>query len=483
MPITYNNTLALANFSAYSLAKDGTYLYVGGNDTTVNKDLTMVAVDKASFLEHNRVSDTYLETYVSGYNSAIYNAQYPNGTNLSGPTLFLSGESDTNTLVSLYTITAGNIVKPIGSGANTLLKQTPYAGTSQVASLTRSVGFAYDDFLLVANAYTSVDEYGCVLLTQTAVSDTLVGVYDISRTDGYYFYAASSSASGSNITVLDINSSGDLVVKSSIALNGVKDISPCRFSSSDYARVACTDTEARLYISSDAINWTLADTKPGSYTRAKPFTLSTWPDSVFFALTGDTELTVYRTDKYYGLTFTPTKSLISVDTLVLSPSASTWDTHEVEVETDGTMYVVSGDSGVDKYTITPSQLTLSITNQPVSVIATHGDEISYSVSAQGDGITHAWYEFDGISSSAIPGAYQSTYTTTAYYGRDGHQFFCVVRDTRGNSIVSAYASLSTSMPYGQVSVSVQDPTVVSNKLPALSTVLIRAIPLDVIVRT
>ena len=86
--------------------------------------------------------------------------------------------------------------------------------------------------------------------------------------------------------------------------------------------------------------------------------------------------------------------------------------------------------------------SLAITGQPVSVTAKKGSTVSFTVTANGPGITYQWQYSDDQGKtwqqSSLTGA---TYKTTLTDSRNGRFVRCVVTDKYGNAVTSKSASM------------------------------------------
>ena len=86
--------------------------------------------------------------------------------------------------------------------------------------------------------------------------------------------------------------------------------------------------------------------------------------------------------------------------------------------------------------------SLAITGQPVSVTAKKGSTVSFTVTANGPGVTYQWQYSDDQGKtwqqSSLTGA---TYKTTLTDSRNGRYVRCVVTDKYGNAVTSKSASM------------------------------------------
>ena len=88
---------------------------------------------------------------------------------------------------------------------------------------------------------------------------------------------------------------------------------------------------------------------------------------------------------------------------------------------------------------------VSIKTQPVSKTAANGSSYSFSVSAEGVGLTYAWYRklSSESSFSILSGKTASVCSGTASSDQNGAQFYCVVRDQYGSNATSDTVTLTT----------------------------------------
>ena len=102
-------------------------------------------------------------------------------------------------------------------------------------------------------------------------------------------------------------------------------------------------------------------------------------------------------------------------------------------------------STVQTDTVTLTMLkTAKITQQPVSVSVAGSETAEVSFTAEGDGLTYAWYYKNAGASkftktSTFTG---NTYTMEMNATRDGRQIYCVVTDQYGNSVQTNTVTLS-----------------------------------------
>ena len=88
---------------------------------------------------------------------------------------------------------------------------------------------------------------------------------------------------------------------------------------------------------------------------------------------------------------------------------------------------------------------LSITEQPVSVKTSVGDKITFSVSAEGDGLTYQWqYKATGSSWKNSSNGTGASLTVEAASYRSGYQYRCIVSDANGEQLISDAATLTVS---------------------------------------
>ena len=87
----------------------------------------------------------------------------------------------------------------------------------------------------------------------------------------------------------------------------------------------------------------------------------------------------------------------------------------------------------------------TITKQPQSVSVKNGDKVEFTVEAEGDGLTYAWYYKNPNSSAEYRKSSNTTNTYTitanATTHSKGFYVYCIVSDKNGNSVKSDVASL------------------------------------------
>lgn len=157
--------------------------------------------------------------------------------------------------------------------------------------------------------------------------------------------------------------------------------------------------------------WYIATSENGSYWR--PWSTPSGTIAVdFTGLTG-AELTFKKTKLNYSgkMKFK----------CVISNAAGTVETNEVF------LYVTGNEA--------PSAPV--ITKQPVSAAVTEGENVTFAVTATGDGITYRWYK----NGTAIDGATGASYTFTAALGDNGAKYACVVSNSAG-TVTSNEATLT-----------------------------------------
>lgn len=86
--------------------------------------------------------------------------------------------------------------------------------------------------------------------------------------------------------------------------------------------------------------------------------------------------------------------------------------------------------------------TLKVTKQPVDVYAKKGETAKVSVKAMGVGLKYRWY----IKNAGAPSFVKSSVTTASYSltmdsSRSGRQVYCLITDSKGNSVKSEVVTL------------------------------------------
>ena len=89
---------------------------------------------------------------------------------------------------------------------------------------------------------------------------------------------------------------------------------------------------------------------------------------------------------------------------------------------------------------------LAITAQPLDVTGYAGGSASFSVTAQGDGLTYQWYYQTATGTtwkvSPAGGNQTATLTVPITSGRSGYKYHCVIKDVHGGTLTSAAATLT-----------------------------------------
>ncbi|MBR2783232.1 MAG: hypothetical protein IKD93_03465, partial [Firmicutes bacterium] len=106
---------------------------------------------------------------------------------------------------------------------------------------------------------------------------------------------------------------------------------------------------------------------------------------------------------------------------------------------------------------------LKITTQPANFTGAAGSTATFKVVAQGDGLTYQWYyKKYGASSfvkSTLASGTKATYSMTVANRHDEWQYYCIVKDSYGNSVKSDTVKISVGSPLQIVSQSPQHMTV------------------------
>ena len=86
---------------------------------------------------------------------------------------------------------------------------------------------------------------------------------------------------------------------------------------------------------------------------------------------------------------------------------------------------------------------LKITKQPVSYTGEAGSKVTFTVEAQGDGLSFQWYVKNrGGSKFSRSSVTKASYTVTLTEDTDGRQLYCVVTDRYGGSVQSNTVSMT-----------------------------------------
>ena len=125
----------------------------------------------------------------------------------------------------------------------------------------------------------------------------------------------------------------------------------------------------------------------------------------------------------------------------------------VTAKRDGQRYrCVITDASGKRVISDPAMLTIAapgdpitILSQPQDVSAAVGETVSFSVSAEGDGLTYQWqYRQAGKttwSKSGMSGAATDTLVVPVTAKRNGQSYRCVITDAAGNQLITKSATL------------------------------------------
>ncbi len=112
------------------------------------------------------------------------------------------------------------------------------------------------------------------------------------------------------------------------------------------------------------------------------------------------------------------------------------DGASIQITGNGTLYA--------QWTVNPPVNPLRIVQQPVNQTVFPGQTATFSVVAQGDGLTYQWYVDynDGHGLQELEGADDPVYVTSVVQpGNDGYVYVCIVTDVYGNTVSSEAAVL------------------------------------------
>ena len=93
---------------------------------------------------------------------------------------------------------------------------------------------------------------------------------------------------------------------------------------------------------------------------------------------------------------------------------------------------------------------LKITTQPSNFTGAVGSTATFKTVAQGDGLTYQWYYKKigetSFAKSTLASGTKATYTMTIADRHDGWQYYCLVKDSRGNSVKTNTVSITVATP-------------------------------------
>ncbi len=88
-------------------------------------------------------------------------------------------------------------------------------------------------------------------------------------------------------------------------------------------------------------------------------------------------------------------------------------------------------------TMTTGTAPIKITAQPTNYVGAAGSTATATVAATGDGLTYQWYFANpGATSFTKSGSKTATYSATLTAANSGRRMYCVITDSKGNSIVT-----------------------------------------------
>lgn len=97
-------------------------------------------------------------------------------------------------------------------------------------------------------------------------------------------------------------------------------------------------------------------------------------------------------------------------------------------------------------TLSVAASAITITSQPENYTGKVGETATFTVVAEGDGLSYQWYYKNANSStwhaSGMEGANTSSISVPVAMYRDGQQYRCEITDTEGNVVTSDAAVVS-----------------------------------------
>lgn len=237
--------------------------------------------------------------------------------------------------------------------------------------------------------------------------------------DGYRFSANTKAVfNGSPATYSNYgNTPGNRYFRARISFTvGEKPVLPVIMTQPANATVT-ENTPAKFSVKATGENlkyqWYISTTDNGSYWR--PWSTPSGTIAVDFTGLTESEVTFKKTKLNYS-----GKMKFKCE---ISNAAGTVETNEVF------LYVTGNE--------TPSAPV--ITKQPASAAVTEGENVTFAVTATGDGITYRWYK----NGAAIDGATGAAYTFAAALADNGAVFRCEVSNSAG-TVTSNEATLTVS---------------------------------------
>jgi|GEM_PF-2227370 len=188
---------------------------------------------------------------------------------------------------------------------------------------------------------------------------------------------------------------------------------------------------------------------------AEPIVITRQPVDVVVAADGDyATFTVAATGE--GLTYQWYIKNPGASEFSLSTKTEAVYTTPVRAATSGReLYCVITDANGNTVTTNTVTMTIGapaepivITSQPVdAVVAADGDYATFTVVAEGEGLTYQWYiKNPGASEFSLSTKTEAVYTTPVRAATSGRELYCVITDANGNTVTTNTVTMTIGAP-------------------------------------
>jgi len=188
---------------------------------------------------------------------------------------------------------------------------------------------------------------------------------------------------------------------------------------------------------------------------AEPIVITRQPVDAVVAADGDyATFTVVATGE--GLTYQWYIRNPGASEFSLSTKTESVYTTPVRAATSGReLYSVITDAHGNTVTTNTVTMTIGapapaivITSQPVdAVVAADGDYATFTVVAEGEGLTYQWYiKNPGASEFSLSTKTEAVYTTPVRAATSGRELYCVITDAHGNTVTTNTVTMTIGVP-------------------------------------
>ncbi len=130
----------------------------------------------------------------------------------------------------------------------------------------------------------------------------------------------------------------------------------------------------------------------------------------------------------------------------------------------------------DVVKLTPMPVALAITEQPVSYVGAVNDDVTFPLTATGNGLTYQWFYSDNAGAtwtkSGTPGFNTASLHPILRSYRDGYLYYCQITDIFGNSVTSDVVSMTVRS--GEITIHTQPEDIDNGVLNELQTFAVSA---------